>query len=574
MTEHRLITTDGTTLFYRAWIPARSARKALLLFHRGHEHSGRFQDLVERLALDDYAVFAWDARGHGRSSGERGYAPSISSLARDADEFARHLSRAHDVDLENTAVISTSVGSVVACAWVHDYAPPIRALVLGNPAFRVKLYVPGALPMLRLKQKLLGNSFVKSYVKARMLTHDPHEQKSYTEDPLIARSISVNLLIDLFDTSKRIVEDAAAIRVPTLLLTSGSDWVVRKHEQRIFFDRLGSSVKEMKEYPGFYHAIFHEKDRDLPIAKTKEFILETFSRPTDRPDTGDPEAFTRKEFEKLRKPLGVLSPRRWSFALQRFGMRTLGRLSEGIRRGWRSGFDSGESLDYVYENRPRGRTWLGALIDRTYLDSLGWRGIRQRKANLQNVLRNLVAELGKGKAPIHLLDIASGPGRYLLGLLKENPSKTAAVLRDWSQEGLDAGRALAMELKVSGALYERGDAFDPQSLAQVSPRPDVTIVSGLYELFPENEKVQASLNGAYQGLSPGGYLVYTNQPWHPQVEMIARVLTNRNGDPWIMRRRTQAEMDELVRRAGFEKVFTRVDDFGIFTVSVAQKRSA
>jgi hypothetical protein len=40
-----------------------------------------------------------------------------------------------------------------------------------------------------------------------------------------------------------------------------------------------------------------------------------------------------------------------------------------------------------------------------------------------------------------------------------------------------------------------------------------------------------------------------------------------------MRRRTQAEMDELVRSAGFEKLNQEVDPWGIFTVSVAKRRS-
>ena len=60
--------------------------------------------------------------------------------------------------------------------------------------------------------------------------------------------------------------------------------------------------------------------------------------------------------------------------------------------------------------------------------------------------------------------------------------------------------------------------------------------SFLYELFPSNEKVLTSLRGLAAALPAGGYLVYTNQPWHPQVEFIARVLDNRDGKPWIMRR--------------------------------------
>jgi hypothetical protein len=97
------------------------------------------------------------------------------------------------------------------------------------------------------------------------------------------------------------------------------------------------------------------------------------------------------------------------------------------------------------------------------------------------------------------------------------------------------------------------------------------VVSGLYELFPDNEPVLRSLQGLADAMEPGGHLLYTNQPWHPQVEFIARTLTNREGRPWIMRRRTQSEMDELVQVAGFEKLCQEVDSWGMFTVSVARR---
>ena len=101
------------------------------------------------------------------------------------------------------------------------------------------------------------------------------------------------------------------------------------------------------------------------------------------------------------------------------------------------------------------------------------------------------------------------------------------------------------------------------------------IVSGLYELFPDNDQVATSLAGMADAIEPGGYLVYTGQPWHPQLEMIARALTShRGGAAWVMRRRTQAEMDQLVRDAGFEKLEQRIDEWGIFSVSLARRRAA
>ena len=80
-------------------------------------------------------------------------------------------------------------------------------------------------------------------------------------------------------------------------------------------------------------------------------------------------------------------------------------------------------------------------------------------------------------------------------------------------------------------IAERGDAFDRASLAAIAPRPTIGIVSGLYELFPENAAVLNSLRGLADAIEPGGHLIYTNQPWHPQVEFIARVLRNREGQP-------------------------------------------
>jgi hypothetical protein len=73
-------------------------------------------------------------------------------------------------------------------------------------------------------------------------------------------------------------------------------------------------------------------------------------------------------------------------------------------------------------------------------------------------------------------------------------------------------------------------------------------------------------------MQPGSLLIYTNQPWHPQLEMIARSLTPASRRPaWVMRRRTQGEMDQLVAAGGFEKLDQRIDPWGIFTVSVARR---
>jgi alpha-beta hydrolase superfamily lysophospholipase len=557
---------DGVKLFYRAWPSPASRDKAVILLHRGHEHGGRFQELVDALDLGEFSMFAWDARGHGRSPGERGYAEDFSYLVKDLDAFVRFVSQEYGIPVCNIAVIAHSVGAVLAATWIHDYAPPIRAMVLGGPAFRVKLYIPFALFFLRLQMTFRRKAFVKSYVKAAMLTHDPEERAAYTSDELITRSIAVNILIGMHDASTRLMEDAAAISVPVLILSSGNDWVVDVGAQRQFFDKLSTVDKEMHVYPGFYHDLFHEQDRALPIAKMREFILRSFENHRRQPSAIANEG----RYESLSHPLPALSPAGLYWSAQRLFLKSIGQMSEGIRIGWRCGFDSGESLDYVYRNKAAGFSPLGKLIDRVYLSSPGWSGIRVRKVHLRSLLRSAIERVKATAQPVQLLDIACGVGRYVLEVLKEVP-QVSAQLRDWTPANLEAARKLAEQLQVSGVEFTQGDAFDRDALLGIRPRPNVAIVSGLYELFPDNQMVFRSLQGLAGALVDDGYLIYTNQPWHPQLEMIARVLTNRDGKPWVMRCRPQAEMDELVRSAGFEKLEMLIDADGIFTVSLARK---
>lgn len=568
MIESTFKASDGTELFYRAWLPEHM-QHAILLFHRGHEHSARWSETVSSLQLENTAYFAWDQRGHGKSPGDRGHAPSLSTVIRDADDFARHVCREHGVNLEETAVVAHSVGAVIAAGWIHDYAPRVRALVLGTPALRVKLYVPLAIPALRLKEKFFGPGIVKSYVKSRVLTHDPAEASAYDSDAAIFREISVKILLDLFDTSTRLLDDAGAITTPTLILAASNDWVVQLSAQQLFYKRLGSSIKQFELLKGFYHAIFHELDRRLAVEKTRAFLLDCFARPVDRSpllhaDRGGP---TRTEYDLLRCPSTPI----WS--LVRLGLKIGSNFSDGLRLGWNAGFDSGVMLDYIYQNQARGITPIGRIIDRNYLNAVGWAGIRIRRAHLQSLLRNAMEETHRAGKPVRLLDIAAGPGRYVIESMQAlaGAVPASAVLRDYRQQNLDAARRIAEELRVTDIKFVVGDAFDLESLASTQPRPTIAIASGIYELFPKNECVLRSLRGLADALEENGTLIYTCQPWHPQVEFIARALTNREGQPWIMRRRSQAEMDELVRAAGFEKTAQLIDEFGIFTVSVARK---
>jgi alpha-beta hydrolase superfamily lysophospholipase len=574
--EERTFTThDGVGLFYRRWPTIGPERKGvILLFHRGHEHGARMAHLVDELDLPNYDFYAWDARGHGKSPGERGHSPSFAASVRDVETFVDHITTTDGVARSDIAVVAQSVGAVIAAAWAHDYAPKIRALVLAAPAFSVKLYVPFARTGLALWRQINGPFVVNSYVKARFLTHDPARRESFDSDSLITRAISVDILLQLYEAAERVVADARAITIPTQLLISGADFVVRTQPQHDFFVRLGSRTKERRIYPGLYHDTLGERDRAPVVADVRSFLLDRFAAPIETVDLRDAHrsGHTRDEADQLASPLPPLSAKGLRWMAYRANLRLGCWLSEGIELGHETGFDSGSTLDYVYRNEARGLGPVGRAVDRVYLDAIGWKGIRQRKLIVEELIRLGLQRLNAAGAPAHVLDIAAGHGRYVIeALTAEAERPDSVLLRDYSDINVAAGGRM-IEEKGLGAIarFGKGDAFDGDDLAAIAPRPTLGIVSGLYELFGDNDLVSRSLGGLGRAIAPGGYLIYTNQPWHPQLEMIARALTShRQGQAWVMRRRTQGEMDQLVAAAGFRKLEQRIDPWGIFTASLA-----
>lgn len=474
-TTRTFTTWDGTELFYRAWHPGQPANRALILIHRGHEHSGRVRNLVRELRLEGFSAFSWDSRGHGHSPGDRGFSPSFGHIVRDLDAFSKYVTATYGIHQEDSVVIANSVGAVVSAAWVHDYAPRIRAMVLAAPAFSIKLYVPFALPLLRLQTKLQKAPFVTSYERPSMLTSDPVEVDAYTQDELITRNVSVKILCQLDDVSKRIVEDAAAITTPTLVLSAGSDWVVRKAPQKQFFDRLSSEHKAYEHYPGFKHAIFHEAERARPIRRSRDFILQAFESPVDRTPLRDGAKYTHQELEHLSRPASLF--KRAGFALTRCMMKSAGRLSDGIRLGQDRGFSSGEMLDYVYTNHPGGSLLLGGMIDRTYLDAVGWRGIRIRGEHLQARLQEAIRTEMEKQESVRIVDLAAGAGRYVLNILdRSRDCEISATLCDQDTTALERGRSRAAYLGLINLAWTESDAFDPEKVRSVSAGTAIAIL--------------------------------------------------------------------------------------------------
>lgn len=79
------------------------------------------------------------------------------------------------------------------------------------------------------------------------------------------------------------------------------------------------------------------------------------------------------------------------------------------------------------------------------------------------------------------------------------------------------------------------------------------------------------MSGIYRVLENGGRLVFTTQVTHPQLEFIANVLVNRNGEPWVMVCRSIKEVEAFAEEAGFRVVKSEMEPLGLFAVTVCEK---
>lgn len=552
---------DKAEIFYREW-NCQPSQKTMVVLHRGHEHSGRLEEFATDPRFASYNIFSFDMRGLGHTQAP--VSENFMDYVRDLDSFVHFLHSQYAIHQEDIFVVANSIAGVIVSAWCHDFAPHIAGMALLAPAFDIKLYVPFAKECIRFATKIFKGLEVPSYVKSKVLTHDIEQQKAYDSDPLITRQINGRYLIDLLDAGKRIVEDAAAITTPTLLLSASDDYVVKDNMQKRFFIDISSEKKQFVKLDGFYHGLLFDTGRERVYDCIADFMRLSFCLA--RPEINcAPDKFTVDEYHGM--ALNMLpAMERIGFKIQKFMLQHIGFISKGMKLGLKYGFDSGISLDYVYRNKPQGSPVIGKLIDKGYLNAIGWRGVRIRKQNLIAIIEERIAELRSHNQPVKILDIAGGTGNYLFDIKRKYPD-AEIVVNDFLPSNIELGRQILEQAGFENMRFTNFDCFDNDTYAKLNFNPNIVIISGIFELFGDNELIGRAIRGAVSISQSGGSVIYTGQPWHPQLKMIAYVLNSHQNKDWIMRRRSQGELDKVFSYHGVKKQTMKIDNFGIFTVS-------
>ena len=116
--EDKFEGVKGISIFYQAWIPE-SPKAVVQIVHGFAEHSGRYMNVVNELLPLNYAIYADDHRGHGRSEGKINYVDSFDDYVEDERILHEYIRDNHP----NLPIfmIGHSMGSLIAVCFTKKY---------------------------------------------------------------------------------------------------------------------------------------------------------------------------------------------------------------------------------------------------------------------------------------------------------------------------------------------------------------------------------------------------------------------------------------------------------------------
>jgi alpha-beta hydrolase superfamily lysophospholipase len=258
-------TEDGLDLYYQVWGPDTGDDKAVLvLVHGLKDHSDRYAQVAWALAAHDYAVYAFDLRGHGRSEGDRVWVGSFEDYLEDLDVFLRAVVRTNEMG-RPIFLFGHSMGGAIVTLYTLEYHPPIAGLILSAPAIHVDVW--GITQGLTHALAFMWPTAPAMNLDDESFSRDPQVVAGMKCDPLITDgrgpAQTASELLDAMDT---IHDRQAELALPILLLHGTADAITDPAGTQGLYAGVSSPDKTLKLYPGLYHDLLHEPEKAQVLA--------------------------------------------------------------------------------------------------------------------------------------------------------------------------------------------------------------------------------------------------------------------------------------------------------------------
>ncbi|MCS6838349.1 MAG: lysophospholipase, partial [Bdellovibrionaceae bacterium] len=230
---------DGETIFYQFWEWKREA-PWLWITHGQGEHSDCYQRLIEGLSSLPINFFAWDLRGHGRSSGKRGYAPHFLSYIDDFIELYENTKSLFQN--QKRFWLGHSLGGLIQLLTLIRLNLKTDPQILSSPFLGLSMPVPlwkdmGSVLLSHVAPKIC----LWNQIKNEMLTRDPLVLKEYAKDPLRHHKISASVYLGTLSAHREVFARLKSIQNPILIQIAENDPIVSSAKNQQFFELLPSS---------------------------------------------------------------------------------------------------------------------------------------------------------------------------------------------------------------------------------------------------------------------------------------------------------------------------------------------
>jgi alpha-beta hydrolase superfamily lysophospholipase len=232
----------------------------VVIAHGAGEHSGRYEHVAERLVGEGYAVYAVDHRGHGRSAGPRAYIDRMDNVVADLDRVVLRAREDHPgVPL---FLLGHSMGGTVSLCYALRHQDRLDGLVLSGPLAALEA-APPALRMVARTLSVLIPRLPVIGVDSSLVSRDPAVVEAYNADPLVHHGkLSARTAAELGAAIESFESRVPEIKLPTLILYGAADGICPTEGSVMLGRRIGASEVTVKSYPGLYHEILNEPERE------------------------------------------------------------------------------------------------------------------------------------------------------------------------------------------------------------------------------------------------------------------------------------------------------------------------
>jgi acylglycerol lipase len=271
--ESTYLAADRTEIYQQSWQSVdRPIRAIIAIVHGYAEHSNRYTHVATELVAQGFAVYSFDLRGHGKSSGDRCYVDSFSDYLTDLDRFLSEI-RQHQPERE-LFLLGHSMGGAISLRYVLDYQPDLRGLILSAPFLGSRAAdfpAPVVASIELLSQFLPKLPFIR--VDSSQISSDPAIVQAYRTDPLVSTAkMPLRTLAEIFGNIYQINQRQQAIALPILILHGTADGLAHVSHSEKLYAGISSVDKTLKLYPGLYHEIFNEPDRSQVFTDLHDWL--------------------------------------------------------------------------------------------------------------------------------------------------------------------------------------------------------------------------------------------------------------------------------------------------------------